>query len=321
VDVPIIAESGGADAPVAAGPGDAVRDIEGVREVTERPDPAAQPRAERPGVSRPRVMDSVMSESGSDVPEPPVAEARSPRSTAAPLPDLDAPETVERITGVASRLARALERAANPQAAPAADAAEAQTTPEFGQGDHAQPSLGDWLRDQVAPRASSGTRQAGVSPTFTLTAPAPRDARAGVRPGAPVDPVVSGAPVLPSDREITSQLIHSLRVQFRDGIGEAVLRLKPEHLGSLSISLRVENGGLKASVQAEVAQVRQWLESQQDTLRTALAEHGLRLDRFVVDSEGQRQNASRDPRGESSPRRRQPRHSAQGDQPAFEVVV
>jgi flagellar hook-length control protein FliK len=74
-------------------------------------------------------------------------------------------------------------------------------------------------------------------------------------------------------------------------------------------------------VQAEVAQVRQWLESQQDTLRTALAEHGLRLDRFVVDSEGQRQNASRDPRGESSPRRRQPLHSAQGDQPAFEVVV
>ena len=39
------------------------------------------------------------------------------------------------------------------------------------------------------------------------------------------------------------QILQSLRLQFRDGIGEAVLKLKPEHLGSVAISLRIANGG------------------------------------------------------------------------------
>ena len=78
-----------------------------------------------------------------------------------------------------------------------------------------------------------------------------------------------------------------MRLQFRDGIGEAVVKLKPEHLGSVQISLRIENGAIKATVQAEVPAVRQWLESQQDTLRNGLADQGLRLDRFVVEPDGQ----------------------------------
>jgi flagellar hook-length control protein FliK len=116
------------------------------------------------------------------------------------------------------------------------------------------------------------------------------------------------------------QLVQSLRLQFRDGIGEAVLKLKPEHLGSVAISLRVENGGLKANVQADLPAVRQWLESQQEMLRTALAEHGLRLDRFEVEADGHRQ-APPEEQQERSPRKRQTRRSSQSDQPVFEVVV
>jgi flagellar hook-length control protein FliK len=126
---------------------------------------------------------------------------------------------------------------------------------------------------------------------------------------------------MPSERDVTAQIVQSMRLQFRDGIGEAVLTLKPEHLGTVSISLRVENGGLKASVQAEMPEVRQWLQSQQDSLRSALSEHGLRLDRFDVEPDGRRQSSSSDTRDEEPTRKRQPRRSAQVDEPVFEVVV
>jgi len=113
--------------------------------------------------------------------------------------------------------------------------------------------------------------------------------------------------------------VQSMRMQFRDGIGEAVLKLKPEHLGSVSISLRVENGGLKANVQADMPAVRQWLESQQDTLRSALSEHGLRLDRFDVEPDAQRQPA--DDQGQREQSRKRQAQKREVEQPVFEVVV
>jgi flagellar hook-length control protein FliK len=112
-----------------------------------------------------------------------------------------------------------------------------------------------------------------------------------------------------------------MRVQFRDGIGAAVVKLKPEHLGSVEISLKVENGAIKATVQAEVAAVRQWLESHQDTLRTSLAEQGLRLERFVVEPDGKRQTTGDDAQPREH-RRRQHRQRMSGkDHPVFEVTV
>ena len=116
-------------------------------------------------------------------------------------------------------------------------------------------------------------------------------------------------------REVAERAMQAIR----DGIGEAVLKLKPEHLGSVSISLKVENGSIKASVQAEMPAVRQWLESQQDTLRSALAEHGLSLDRFDVEPDAQRQQADDEgPRQQSRKRQAQKREA---EQPVFEVVV
>jgi flagellar hook-length control protein FliK len=102
--------------------------------------------------------------------------------------------------------------------------------------------------------------------------------------------------------------------------------LKPEHLGSVQVSLKIENGAITATVQADVASVRQWLESQQDTLRTGLAEQGLRLERFVVerpvvDSEGDRQASPEDAQQREHRRRQHQRRMSQKDQSVFEVTV
>jgi flagellar hook-length control protein FliK len=220
--------------------------------------------------------------------------------------------------GVAARFARALERAADPAVPDRVETTEGESSQSFDQSADHRSSFGDSLREHMQP---SGADTRSVSaPAFTPAAPAPHDSRIGAVVGSSDTSLVPGGPALSREHDLTLQIVQSLRLQFRDGIGEAVLKLKPEHLGSVAISLRVENGGLKANVQADLPAVRQWLESQQDTLRSALAEHGLRLDRFDVEPDGQRQS-SPESRDERLPRKRQARPTTHSEQPVFEVVV
>ena len=228
-------------------------------------------------------------------------------------------EPAARAKGVAARFARALERAAEPSAVQRAEVTADDQGQSFDQSGDEQPSLGEWLREQL-PLAAARTQPMGAS-TFSIVSPLQNDARVAGMLASSAGNVTPGTPAMPSERDVTLQIVQSMRMQFRDGIGEAVLTLKPEHLGSVSISLRVENGGLKASVQAEMPEVRQWLQSHQETLRNALSEHGLRLDRFDVEPDGRRQSSSSDTRDEEPTRKRQPRRSAQADEPVFEVVV
>ena len=221
--------------------------------------------------------------------------------------------------GLAVRLARALEHAVESSTTRQTAAGSGESGYSFNSHSDNQPSLGEWLREQL-PQVAAGRGHAALNSTFSVAAPLQSEARVSGVLAAAGQPLTPAAPSLPSDHDVTLQIVQSLRMQFRDGIGEAVLRLKPEHLGSVSISLRVENGGLKASVQAEVPAVRQWLESQQDTLRTALAEQGLRLDRFDVEPDAQRQ-ASPDDAQERQQRKRHARKRHQSEQPVFEVVV
>jgi flagellar hook-length control protein FliK len=217
--------------------------------------------------------------------------------------------------GVAARFARAIERAIEHAVAPAAAGESSQSSNQNGDG---QSSFGEWLREQL-PQLTAARAHNTANPAFTLVAPAQNDARvSGLLASAGMN-LPTNAPALPNEHDVTLQIVQSMRMQFRDGIGEAVLKLNPEHLGSVSISLRVENGGLKANVQADLPAVRQWLESQQDTLRSALAEHGLRLDRFDVEPDAQRQQAEDDGRRGQS-RKRQPQ-KREVEQPVFEVVV
>jgi flagellar hook-length control protein FliK len=228
-------------------------------------------------------------------------------------------EPASKQKNAASRLARALERALEAPSAHRAETESGEGSRPFDGGSEGQSSFGDWLREQL-PQAANSTAQSLSAPAFSVVAAAQHVTRGSGAIGSPETSLMPGGPIVPREHDVALQIVQSLRLQFRDGIGEAVLRLKPEHLGSVAISLRIEDGGLKANVQAELPAVRQWLESQQDTLRSALAEHGLRLDRFDVDPDGQQQATPED-HPERSPRKRQPRRSPQGDQPVFEVVV
>ena len=106
-----------------------------------------------------------------------------------------------------------------------------------------------------------------------------------------------------------------MRVMVRGNVSEATLRLRPEHLGDVSVVVRVDGRVVTATVIAESAGVREWLQLHEEALRTGLQQQGLTLDRLVVQREA-RQERREQPHPDA--RRSRPRRG-QDPQPRFEV--
>jgi hypothetical protein len=104
--------------------------------------------------------------------------------------------------------------------------------------------------------------------------------------------------------QVLHQVVSSLRMQWKDGIGEAKLQLRPDALGAVSISLRVEAGAVTAVVRAESAQVQEWVLQNQETLRQQMEAAGLHLGELVVTPDDQGQSQQQAPQEQR--RRRQP---------------
>jgi flagellar hook-length control protein FliK len=102
---------------------------------------------------------------------------------------------------------------------------------------------------------------------------------------APVTQTAASAPTAQHEVENLSRLVQSMRVQVNQGVSEATVRLRPEHLGEVNISIKVDGNVVTASIHAESASVRQWLEANESSIRSGLADQGLHLDRFVVERE------------------------------------
>lgn len=183
----------------------------------------------------------------------------------------------------------------------AADPTRSQADGFGGARDHASGEE-RFRQPEGPPRALPLTLLASPDGTFRLGG-------AGA-PAAPPSPVTH-AP------DNFGRLVQTMRVQLKDGISEATVRLRPEHLGEVNISIRVDGKVVSAIVHAESAGVREWLQSQESALRASLSEQGLQLDRLHV---------QRDPRHDrrehpsQEPKRSRPRHPA-GPDARFEVMV
>jgi flagellar hook-length control protein FliK len=167
----------------------------------------------------------------------------------------------------------------------------------------------------MAPPAN-GHEAGSTTPVFSVAQPAaPAPVTAPVAVAAPT-------PATQVDAENVNNLVHAMRVTAKAGGWEATVRLKPEHLGEVTIQLRVEGNNVSATVQAESAGVRQWLMGQEEAVRSGLSEQGLQLDRFAVSRDGQRREAGEQQQEQQQQqRRRQPRQAATGNEPRFEIVV
>jgi flagellar hook-length control protein FliK len=99
-----------------------------------------------------------------------------------------------------------------------------------------------------------------------------------------------------ADGDAAQQVIRSMRLQWSGTSGEAQLRLQPEHLGQVLVSVRVDQGNVSATLHADSATAQQWIESHQQELRQALQDQGLKVTQFNVtvnpDDRGRRDASS-----------------------------
>lgn len=112
---------------------------------------------------------------------------------------------------------------------------------------------------------------------------------------------VNHPPETPEWKQSVSQHI---AIFSRNGLHSAEIRLHPEELGSLQISLRMQQDQAQIHIVSEHAHIRHVMEQAMPQLRTALAESGIQLGQANVSAEGQQfaageqgQNASGDEHG------------------------
>ncbi|MDP1569078.1 MAG: flagellar hook-length control protein FliK [Vicinamibacterales bacterium] len=139
----------------------------------------------------------------------------------------------------------------------------------------------------------------------------------GTAPSAATAPSEAARPSEVPD--LTPQFVKSLRLQWRDGLGEARFLLNPEHLGEVSVQLRVGPEGVHASFQSASPLVRGWIQTHSEDLRAALAERGLDLSSVKVHEDPDEDGRERQDRQDDAPRRRQER--ASGETPSFESLL
>lgn len=164
--------------------------------------------------------------------------------------------------------------------------------------------------DSPAPRGAKDAAAGDAARAFSLAAMAASPTALGAPASA--EPPRAGTPV---EAPLTPQIVKAVSLLWRDGIGEARLRLEPEHLGSVTVSLRVERGVVTARMTADVPGVRDWIRTHEADLRNSLASQGLELDQIVVSADPDDRNRQPPPESNSQPRT--PRTSRGG--PQFQV--
>ena len=102
---------------------------------------------------------------------------------------------------------------------------------------------------------------------------------------------------------VVPQVVRSMHMQVTAGGGDMTLTLTPEHLGTVTIELRVDRQRVSASLGADTAAVRGWIAAHEDDLKAGLADLGLELDQFVVRDEDARDRKEQSD-GQPTPQRR-----------------
>ncbi|WP_010432178.1 flagellar hook-length control protein FliK [Enterobacter mori] len=169
------------------------------------------------------------------------------------------------------------------------------------------------LTAQSAPIASETVATAEMSSTAQVSAVAlPATVRTSVA-HAPQQVVTVNHP--PETPEWKQSVSHHIAIFSRNGLHSAEIRLHPEELGSLQISLRVQQDQAQIHIVSEHAHIRHAMEQAMPQLRAAMAESGIQLGQANVSAEGQQHAAAGEQRGNTSGEQQaQPEGDAQPDE-------
>jgi flagellar hook-length control protein FliK len=175
-------------------------------------------------------------------------------------------------------------------------------------------SAGSDIPPHEAPPPTSATRI--VHPTVTAM-PAIDGVRQVSVDRAPLAEASPAPAADVPDADTPHRLVQSLRMQFLRGGGDAIVQLRPEHLGQVTVSLRVEQGSVAARITAADPVVAEWLQAHQGSLRDGLQANGLTLERLSIDRDGR----SPDRRERRQPPPRQRFRQAAETQSTFELTI
>jgi flagellar hook-length control protein FliK len=248
---------------------------------------------------------------------------------AAPIPATDTPAasaTTARAMAAQSSLVEAIVARVGGRGHAASDGASADTSRD------AQAFVSSVIGPQAA-AASSGAELSAVT-----TAPAPAASTAAATLATPVLMQAVQAPTVVDTQSVTARFeqtlarldpdVRNLQAMVRTvrlftsgtGVSEARLQLEPDHLGPVSLTVRMEQGTVSAHFRTETPAAQRWIETHQNELRSGLREQGLEVKDLVVttDPDGRRER-----RQEAPPARptRTRRSAPDADAPRFEVLV
>jgi flagellar hook-length control protein FliK len=84
------------------------------------------------------------------------------------------------------------------------------------------------------------------------------------------------------DSTVEAQAARGLAAVLRQKGGNVTIRLAPDSLGDLKVSMRLDGVQVWANIEATSESARELLEGQRDSLRVALEAHGLKVERLDV---------------------------------------
>lgn len=82
--------------------------------------------------------------------------------------------------------------------------------------------------------------------------------------------------------EVIKQITEKAKFILTDDKSEVVIKLKPDHLGKVSLKISIENGNISAKFLAESERVREMLESNFNSLKESLNKQGLNIQNLSV---------------------------------------
>lgn len=174
----------------------------------------------------------------------------------------------------------------------------AQSPPSHRIADAVSAYLNDALNRTGAEKHAGGDRQESQTPqpherSEGVSGAARANAGADVMSQLVMNATHSASPAAmpgmpaatPEDARLAESIVQTMRLQWFQGGGTAVLNLEPEYLGGVRVALQVEQGVVTATLHADDPKVRAWMSENEPLLRQGLAAQGLSLERFVIAEE------------------------------------
>lgn len=88
-----------------------------------------------------------------------------------------------------------------------------------------------------------------------------------------------------NQQDVVRQIVEQAKLTLRPGQSEMVLRLRPEHLGELTLKISEASGNISAVFQSNNPEVRQVIEAALPQLKQDLGQQGIKIDTISVISD------------------------------------